>query len=172
MLGFRVGYWSRCQRRRFAGGASVRGGQCLAVVPASLIRCHANSSVEPDRHYAAGTRPRQSLSSWTDGRLFLSVQSALGGRGNVLGPSRQTLRDNKKRPMQLRAARVGCRTFVLRTTGGGAARPPHSLAPSALLNFPIVQLPRISHKAQSNLNHRLRSNNNNTAGFVHRWGGF
>lgn len=121
MLGIRVGYWSRCQRRRFAGGASVRGGQCLAVVPASLIRCHANSSIEPDRHYAAGTRPGQSLSSWTDGRLFLSVQSALGGRGIVLGPSRQTLRDNKKRPMQLRAARVGCRTFVLRATGGGAA---------------------------------------------------
>ena len=126
MLGFRVGYWSSCQRRRFAGGASVRGGQCLAVVPASLIRCHANSSVEPDRHYAAGTRPRQSLSSWTDGRLFSSVQSALGGRGIVLGPSRQTLRDNKKRPVQLRAARVGCRTFVLRATGGG--RPGHHAA--------------------------------------------
>jgi len=29
MLGFRVGYWSRCQRRRFAGGASVRGGNVL-----------------------------------------------------------------------------------------------------------------------------------------------
>ena len=54
----------------------------------------------------------------------------------------------------------------------GGGRPPRSLAPSAVLNFSIVQLPRISHKAQSNLNHRLRSNNNNTAGFVHRWGGF
>lgn len=170
MLGFRVGYWSRCQRRRFGGRSKRSRGECLPVVPASLIRCHANSSIEPDRHYAAGTRPRQSLSSWTDGRLFLSVQSALGGRGIVLGPSRQTLRDNKKRPVQLRAARVGCRTFVLRATG--AARPRRSLAPSAVLNFPIVQLPRISHKAQSNLNHRLRGNNNNTAGFVHRWGGF
>jgi len=169
MLGFRVGYWSRCQRRRFAGGASVRGGN---VLQSSL---HPSSVAMPTlpSNQTAIMQPGQGLGSRcrrTDGRLFLSVQSALGGRGIVLGPSRQTLRDNKKRPMQLRAARVGCRTFVLRTTGGGAATT--QPAPSAVLNFPIVQLPRISHKAQSNLNHRLRSNNNNTAGFVHRWGGF
>jgi len=124
MLGFRVGYWSRCQRRRFAGGASVRGGNVLqsSLHPSSVAMptLPSNQTAIMQSGQGLGSRCRR-----TDGRLFLSVQSALGGRGIVLGPSRQTLRDNKKRPMQLRAARVGCRTFVLRATGGG--RPPRSL---------------------------------------------
>jgi len=54
--------------------------------------------------------------------------------------------------------------------GGGSGH--HAALRRAPYSTFLLYSFREYHKAQSNLNHRLRSNNNNTAGFVHRWGGF